>query len=359
VVQQRDATAAKRMATKRGVAVVIVVTALLVIAANGLGAAPAALGQTTSPAGAVETSTAPVSPTGSPVTGAPVTGVAYGPSPEQVLDVHLPVGRGGPFPVIVYVHSGGWIGGSRSVIPDFILQQMDRAGIAVVSIDYRVTVKRPDGGIVDSFPVPDTDVDRAVRYVKANAATWGLDPTRVVLAGASAGGHLAALAAAAPGVFVDPTLPADLARVSPRVAGVIDVIGISDFTTFAAAGGMAPGLTTVFLDCRNSQVDECDRATVETASVATHLDAGAPPAFFAYGTADGLVVPATQGIPLADAWAEARGDASPPTRWTGSVVYDQTADGHTIDNSAVDQVALDSWLDATISAAGTDSGNGA
>ena len=354
MVQQRNATAAKRMATKRGVAVVMVVAALLVIAATGLGAAPAALGQTTSPAGAVETSTAPVSPAG-----APVIGIAYGPSPEQVLDVHLPAGRGGPFPVIVYVHSGGWIGGSRTTIPDFILQQMDRAGIAVVSIDYRLTVQGVDGSIANAFPVPDTDVDRAVRYVKANAATWDLDPTRVVLAGASAGGHLAALAAAAPGVFVDPTLPADLARVSPRVSGVIDVIGISDFSTFATAGGMAPGLMTTFLDCRNSQVDECDRATVETASVATHLDADAPPAFFAYGTADGLVVPATQGIPLADAWAAARGDAIPPTLWTGSVVYDLTAHGHTIDDSAVDLVSMDSWLDATIAPAGIDSGNGA
>jgi len=70
-----------------------------------------------------------------------------------------------------------------------------------------------------------------------------------MLAGAPAGGHLAALAAAAPGVFVDLELPAELAAVSPRVQGVLDLVGISDFSTFGAPGGWAPGLMTTFLDC--------------------------------------------------------------------------------------------------------------
>jgi acetyl esterase/lipase len=51
-----------------------------------------------------------------------VTGVAYGPLPEQLLDVHLPAGRRGPFPVIVYAHSGGWVAGSRTNVPDFLLR---------------------------------------------------------------------------------------------------------------------------------------------------------------------------------------------------------------------------------------------
>ena len=140
-------------------------------------------------------------------TSSDVTAVAYGPLPEQLLDVHLPTNRPGPFPVMIYMHSGGWKAGSRAFIPDFILQQVDRAGLAVVSIDYRLVTRAPDGSVVNSFPVPDQDVDRAIRFVKAHAATWDLDPTRVLIAGASAGGHLAALAAAAPGVFVDPTLP--------------------------------------------------------------------------------------------------------------------------------------------------------
>jgi acetyl esterase/lipase len=283
----------------------------------------------------------------------PVNAVAYGPLPEQLLDVHLPTAGTGPFPVIIYLHSGGWVGGTRTVVPGVLMQQIDRAGIAVVSIDYRLTAHAVDGSIVNPFPVPDTDVDRAVRFVRAHAATWNLDPTRVLLAGASAGGHLAALAAAAPGQFVDPTLPADLASVSPRVAGVIDFIGISDFTTFGAAGGWAPGLMTMFLDCPHSRIDECDTAKMQDASVATHLDENAPPAFLAYGSHDGLVIPATQGLPLADAWASARGDVRPPTSSTTGVAYDLTSSGHSIDGSVVDLPALQAWIDATIADATT------
>ena len=114
----------------------------------------------------------------------------------------------GPFPVMIYLHSGGWIAGNRSVIPDFLLAQVDR-GIALVSIDYRLVTTAPDGSFVNSFPVPDTDVDRAVRFVKAHASTWNLDPRR--------GPARRRLRRRPPrrtgrrraGVFVDPTLPPD------------------------------------------------------------------------------------------------------------------------------------------------------
>ena len=277
-----------------------------------------------------------------------VTGVSYGPLPEQLLDVHLPSGRRGPFPVIVYAHSGGWIAGSRTNVPEFLLRQVRRAGIAIASIDYRLVTTAPDGSFVNSFPVPDEDVDRAVRFVRAHAATWNLDPQRVLLAGASAGGHLAALAAAAPGEFVDPTLPAGLIGVSPRVDGVLDFVGISDFTTFGAAGGWAPGLMAAFLDCPAVQPEQCDPATITAASVATHLDSSAPPAFLAYGTHDGLVQPATQGIPLAAAWANAR-DVTGDTPLASSGVALVLADTeHNIDASTLDMSAMEAWIDTIV-----------
>ena len=284
-----------------------------------------------------------------------VTGVSYGPLPEQLLDVHLPAGRRGPFPVIVYAHSGGWIAGSRTNVPDFLLRQVSRAGIAVASIDYRLVTTAPDGSFVNSFPAPDEDVDRAVRFVRAHAATWNLDPQRVLLAGASAGGHLAALAAAAPGEFVDPTLPAGLIGVSPRVDGVLDFVGITDFTTFAAAGGWAPGLMTAFLDCPVAQPELCDPAAITAASVATHLDSSAPPAFFAYGTRDGLVPPETQGTPLAAAWAKAR-DVTGDTPLASSGVSLVLADTeHNIDASTLDMSAMEAWIDTIIGASASGS----
>jgi acetyl esterase/lipase len=276
-----------------------------------------------------------------------VNGVAYGPLPEQLLDVHLPTDSAGPFPVMIYLHSGGWVAGSRSFIPDFLLAQVDQ-GIALVSIDYRLVATAPDGTFVNSFPIPDTDVDRAVRFVKAHATTWNLDPRHVMLAGASAGGHLAALAAAAPGEFVDPALPADLAAVSPRVQGVLDFVGVSDLSTFGAAGGWAPGLMAAFLDCPGSQVDLCDPAKVAAASVAPHLDAGAPPAFLAYGSTDGLVVSTTQGLPLAEAWTRARGDSAAEPTWTHGVSFQQTATGHNIDSTVLNVEEMQTWIAAVI-----------
>jgi len=276
-----------------------------------------------------------------------VEGVPYGSLPEQVLDVHLPKGGTGPFPVIVYVHGGGWIAGTRQVVPDFLLAQVER-GIAVVSIDYRLVTTAPDGTFVNSFPVPDTDVDHAVRFVKAHAATWNLDPRRVLLAGASAGGHLAALAAAAPGVFVDPALPAELTAVSPRVQGVLDFVGISDFATFGTAGGWASGLMTAFLDCPALHVELCDPTVVAAASIASHLDADAPPAFLAYGGNDGLVVAGTQGSPLALAWTRARGDGGVNPAWARGVYYEQTAGDHNISASELNVTAMQSWINAAV-----------
>ena len=320
---------AHRTTTRRRVTISVVSVAMVALIATGVATLA-------SPVAAAETKSSDV------------TAVAYGPLPEQLLDVHLPTNRPGPFPVMIYMHSGGWKAGSRAFIPDFLLQQVDRAGLAVVSIDYRLVTRAPDGSFVNSFPVPDQDVDRAIRFVKAHAATWDLDPTRVLIAGASAGGHLAALAAAAPGVFVDPTLPADLALISPRVDGVLDFVGVSDFTTFGQAGGWAPDLMSGFLDCPAASYELCDPAKIEAASVAPHVGDDAPPAFFAYGLQDSLVAPATQGVPLALAWANARDVSGRTPINAHTVELEQTDCGHNMEASNLDMTAMEAWIDTII-----------
>jgi acetyl esterase/lipase len=132
-------------------------------------------------------------------------GMAYGAEPYQVLDLRLPdpVAFPGLRPVIVYVHSGGWIGGERSAVPDAALVQVAR-GYAVVSIDYQLATLSADGQPVASFPGAVWDVKRAIRFVKANTGVWYIDPRRVVLMGASAGGHLASFVGATAGQFEPP-----------------------------------------------------------------------------------------------------------------------------------------------------------
>ncbi|MGC9542172.1 alpha/beta hydrolase fold domain-containing protein [Streptomyces sp. UG1] len=110
--------------------------------------------------------------------------VPYAVSPgfrPLVLDLHLPDdGRSVARPVVVYAHGGGFFTGTKAMGPwRFLLD----AGYAVASVAYRLSGEC-------RFPGPVHDVAAAVRWVRANAGTYGLDADRVVGFGSSAGGYL-------------------------------------------------------------------------------------------------------------------------------------------------------------------------
>jgi len=276
-----------------------------------------------------------------------VSGIPYGPLPVQLLDIHYPTtNRSGPFPVVVYAHTGGWIGGDRGTIPDVIQVLANDTGVALVSIDYRLASQNPDGTWNNAFPAAQQDMDRAIRFVRAHAAQYDFDPNMIIAAGVSAGGQLAALAGAAPGTYADPTLTPQEQAVSPAVQGVIDYVGPSDFTTFYQAGGFAPGIETDLLGCKTAgDPSTCDPALMTAASVVPHLAAGAPPAYLAYGAQDTLVVPATQGTPLALAWARARGDLAQPVGFLRGVWYELEANSnHTFTVANSNFKTLELWV---------------
>jgi acetyl esterase/lipase len=106
---------------------------------------------------------------------------------DLLLDLYLPQGAPGPLPLIVFLHGGGWSQGSRTTGPDF-KRFFAQDGIAMAAIDYRLTP-------TVTFPKNAEDVKTAVRWLRANAGTYNLDPRRIGIWGTSAGGHLAALAA--------------------------------------------------------------------------------------------------------------------------------------------------------------------
>jgi acetyl esterase/lipase len=224
-----------------------------------------------------------------------------------------------------------------------IAELRDDLDVAIVSIDYRLVGTAPDGTYTNTFPTPMWDLDRAIRFVRAHAVEWGLDPARIVVAGSSAGGHLAALAGAAPGRFSDPDLPDELASVSPAVLGVVDHVGPSDLHTFWHAGSWAPAMTAALLGCAPLQPATCDPERVDDASVVTHLSDRPPPAFFAYGELDALVVPATQGAPLAKAWARRRGESEVSPQ-QGGVWYHERADADHNFTRELDGGLLAFWL---------------
>ena len=103
---------------------------------------------------------------------------------EIPLRVYRP-GLNGLRPTVLYVHGGGWTVGSVDSHDDVCRSLCHRAGAVVVSVGYRLAPEHP-------FPVPLEDVAAALRWCARNAPSLGGDPARLVVAGDSAGGNLAA-----------------------------------------------------------------------------------------------------------------------------------------------------------------------
>lgn len=272
--------------------------------------------------------------------------VAYGPDPAQVVDWYLPAPGAAPAPVLVWLHAGGWVQGSRDPLPEVLERQVTRTGWAVVSADYRLTGW--DGAAwVNTFPTAPEDVDRLLRYVRAEASARNLDATRIVLAGGSAGGHLAALASAAPGAFVAPDLPAGLAGPPVEVAGLVTVSAPLDLEHFVASSASTVDYARAFLGCPAPAT--CDPATVVAASPLARLRADdtsdAVPMYLVGGGLD-TEVPADPHARALHDLAVPRRDAADDAAGMRSVWLDVVEnDDHFIDQSTMNTRYFEQWLD--------------
>jgi len=141
-------------------------------------------------------------------------GVEYGrPGGHALLlDLHVPDGPG-PFPAAILVHGGGFDAGSRATNMSPTFQPLADAGFAWFSIDYRMA---PEFRFADARE----DMDAAIAWVKANAGTYKVDPSKIVLSGESAGAFLVNYAATH-------ETPAT------RVAAVVDFYGPTDYERVA------------------------------------------------------------------------------------------------------------------------------
>jgi len=142
-------------------------------------------------------------------------------SKRLVADVFRPPGEAAGAPVLVFVHGGGWTLGFRRFQGLPLLYRLARAGWICVSVEYRLSPWV-------SFPEHVIDVKRAIAWVRERALGWGGDPERVAIAGNSAGGHLATLAALTPARRAwQPGFEAADTRVAACVSlyGVYDLLG--------------------------------------------------------------------------------------------------------------------------------------
>ncbi len=197
------------------------------------------------------------------------------------LDLYLPEDAVSPLPLIVWVHGGAWREGTKEH-PRAL--RLVSEGYAVASIEYRLSQEA-------IFPAQLHDCKAAVRWLRAHAGTYGLDPSRLVAWGGSAGAHLASLLGVTGGVA---ELEGSLGHPeqSSAVRAVCSWYGPSDFLRMddirGAMGHDAP-------DSPESQLVgapiQARPDLVARANPITYVGPDAPPFLLMHGTADDVVIP--------------------------------------------------------------------
>ena len=205
-----------------------------------------------------------------------------------------------PLPLVVWIHGGGWRGGSKAGCP---LKYLVGHGYAVASVEYRFSQKAV-------FPAQIQDCQAALRWLRANAKTYGLDADHVGVGGDSAGGHLSALVGTSGGARAFPAVGGNDDQ-SDRAQAVCDFYGPADFGTVvaqAAADEAEHGIKSIYKF--NTPADPysgligaaLDKDPAKTAAVSpvTFVSKDDPAFLILHGTAD-VHVPFAQSVELSDA----------------------------------------------------------
>ncbi|MDQ6641902.1 MAG: alpha/beta hydrolase [Actinomycetota bacterium] len=202
------------------------------------------------------------------------------------LDIYRP--RGGKVdgeelkgaPVLVQVHGGAWILGSKEQQGQLLMNQMAARGWVCVAINYRLAPKHP-------FPAQIIDTKKALAWVKEHIASYGGDPSYIVVTGGSAGGHLAALAALTPG---DPAYQPGFENADTSVSACVPFYGVYDMagaTGDPAAVAMRDGFLAPVIF--KEKADDAHIADFERASPLLNMHPDAPDFFVLHGERDTLV----------------------------------------------------------------------
>ncbi len=193
------------------------------------------------------------------------------------LDVYAPPPSAKAAPTIIWVHGGAWRSGSKSDVP--VLHWLTQ-GFAIASVDYRLS---PEA----RFPAQIHDIKAAIRFLRAHADEHHLDPNQFIIAGSSAGGHLASLMGVSNGVK---ELEGDVGThldVDSNVQAIVSFYGASNLNSILSQStehGLSVRVPALQL-LLGGQPNDCFELA-RLASPVTHVEASDPPLWLIHGDSD-------------------------------------------------------------------------
>jgi len=198
------------------------------------------------------------------------------------LDLYRPAKLDRPVPALLFIHGGAWKSGKRQDY-HFYTASYAKKGYVVATASYRLSGQAP-------YPAAVQDCKCAVRWLRANANKYNIDPNQIAAVGGSAGGHLSMML----GYADDPALEGESGHrgVSSRISAVVNIYGVYDMTTRIAKENDA--VKSFLQDKSFEEAPELYRQS----SPMVHLDKNDPPTLILHGTLD-ETVPVAQSDRLA------------------------------------------------------------
>lgn len=218
----------------------------------------------------------------------------------QKLDIYYPEkAPEQPLPLIVHIHGGGWMGGSKFPCP---VLHMTTKGYVVASVEYRFSQKA-------KFPAQIQDCQAAIRWLRGHREKYHINPKHVGVIGGSAGGHLSALVGTAGGKNAFPKIGSHQDQ-SDAVQAVCDIFGPKNFTSVVQQAADDPNVRNIFkFNTPSDPYSELigtklsDTAKTDAVSPIHYLSKDTPPFLILHGTHDALV-PYAQSEEFAEAAQE-------------------------------------------------------
>jgi acetyl esterase/lipase len=198
----------------------------------------------------------------------------------QKLDVYL-AQSDAPLPAMVFLHGGGWRGGSKNSVPGWLMNGVREKWWSVVSVEYRFTDVAP-------HPAQVKDCLRAIQFVRCSAAKWNIDPQRIGVTGGSAGGHLSLWVALHDDV-ADAKSSDPVAKQWSRVACAVSFAGPTDWSLLGKLEHKHPAYRTLLGYKPGTPADEMDAQAKADVSPISFVSKDDPPIMQVHGDKDDIV----------------------------------------------------------------------